>query len=447
MASDLEMAYNAITKKRIQHTEAFGYYDGNQPLVFANERLASVFDRGQVKFTENWCGVVVDSLKERMNLKGLVAPGEAGQVLANTWDELDMGIESDELHEAMLITGEAYLIVWTGNDGGLQVYYNDPRLCQAFYHSDDPRVMRFAAKMWTDDDGYGRMTLYYADRLEYYKTSDKAENVSDCSAYQAMVDEEGAGWPANPTGRIPVFHFRTRRRVLSGELANVIPVQNGVNKLLTDMMVAAEFGAFRQRWVISNSDLTKLKNKPNEVWSIPSGDGLGQNTQVGEFSVTELKNYLDAVAQLAGDIARITRTPKHYFFSAGGDPSGEALIAMEAPLNKKAGERIEHINPTWRQVAAFIVELKGSQIRPAEVTPLWDAVETVQPLTEAQIRRENVAAGMPLVTALRREGWSDEELEKMAKEQTEEGTRKQNSLALALLEQQRNFDVSPAEGL
>ena len=51
---------------------------------------------------------------------------------------------------------------------------------------------------------------------------------------------------------MPVFHFANNADVgchgLS-ELAAAIPIQDGLNKSILDMLVAMEFSAFRQRWV------------------------------------------------------------------------------------------------------------------------------------------------------------------------------------------------------
>ncbi|NIS83046.1 MAG: phage portal protein, partial [Anaerolineales bacterium] len=129
---------------------------------------------------------------------------------------------------------------------------------------------------------------------------------------------------------------------------SILDLQDAVNKLLADMMVAAEFGAFKQRWIISYSDPGNMRNAPNEIWALPAGDGAGQQTQVGEFGVTELDNFYDAIDRLATAIGIISRTPRHYFYQQGGDPSGEALIAMEAPLNKKITRHIERFTIVWQ---------------------------------------------------------------------------------------------------
>jgi hypothetical protein len=353
---------------------------------------------------------VVDSLKERMQLTGFTVPDGAQESLDAIWEANELNLESDDMHEAVLVTGEGYLVIWPGEDGKPEIYYNDPRLCHVFYEADRPRVPRYAAKLYAGDDELARMTLYYPDRLEYYISSRKYSEATSASAFQP--DESLGGVAVNPYGKIPVFRFVGRRQAI-GEITDVVPVQNGINKLLTDMMVAAEYGAFRQRWIISNSDTNMLRNSPDEIWSIPAGDGMGQGTQVGEFSATDLGNYLNACERLSADIATITRCPKHYFSGQGGDPSGEALIAMEAPLNRKAQNRIERLSNAWKQAMQFALLVGGQSVELIDIEPVWEPVETVQPKTEAEIRLLGTQAGIPLVTMLRREGWSESELEDM----------------------------------
>jgi len=411
--SDLQMAYEAIMAKRPAHTDAFAYYDGNQPLVYANERLRNIFKGNQVRFTENWCRLVVDAVKERIQIGDMTVPEDFQETLHQIWADNHLTIVFDDVHEAALITGEAYLIVWPDAESGeVEIYYNDPRLCHAFYHQDHPRQMRMAAKMWvSEDDECYRMILYYPDHLEYYRTTQKAANVGTWQAFAPDDTEYPDGKAINPFGRIPVFHFKLRERFLQGDLYDVIPIQNGINKLLTDMMVAAEYGAFRQRWIISNADVSVLKNAPNEIWHIPAGDGMGQASQVGEFSPTDLSNYLDAVERLAADISRITRVPLHYFYTKGGYPSGDALVAMEAPLNFKVRDRIERFEPVWREAIAFALQISGADVTAQEVVVNWLNVQTIQPEAAAKIRLMDIQAGIPLEISLKREGWTQAEID------------------------------------
>lgn len=440
--TDLELAYAGLSGKTAEYSLLWSYYLGNAPLVYSNERLAQVFRGIEARFTENWAAVVVDSVTDRVNLAALSAEDTAANdALSALWDANGLAAVSDDTHEAALVCGESFVIVWPTADGTPRAYFNDPRLCHVIYDEEDPYVVRLAAKWYNLRDGRRKLTLYYPDHLEYYVSTGTAENISTAQAFQpAEVPVD-----VNPYGMVPVFHFRPRRDVRS-ELTNVVPLQNGINKLLADMIVAAEYGAFKQRYVISNADVGTLKNSPNEIWSLPAGDGAGQGTQVGEFSPTDLMIYLDAIDRLAQHIATITRTPKHYFLAQGGAPSGEALIAMESPLNAKCSNIVQRFEPVWRQVGAFLLRLSGQTIPAEAISATFDAIETVQPLTQAQIRAQSVNAGIPLVTALRNEGWTQAELDQMEEDRDAASGKQQASLASALVDAQRRMDQGQEQG-
>jgi hypothetical protein len=193
--------------------------------------------------------------------------------------------------------------------------------------------------------------------------------------------------------------------------------------------------------VISDAELNgKLDAMPGTVWQIPPADGEGQNAMAGEFSATELDNYLKAVEQLASAVGAITRTPKHYYFAQNGTPSGEALIAMEAPLNKKPQDRIDRFTPVWRKVGAFLCQLLGIAVDESQLTPVFDRPETTLPVTNATITKTRVESGVPLRNALAWEGKSDEEIALVESAKQEEQKQQSASLAAALVERQKQFN-------
>jgi hypothetical protein len=192
-------------------------------------------------------------------------------------------------------------------------------------------------------------------------------------------------------------------------------------------------------------DTTALKNAPNEIWSIPSGDGQGQQASVGQFEATDLTNYLASIDKLANSIAIITRTPKHYFYEAGSTPSGEALLAMESPLIKKVEQRETNFGVIWREIAAFILKISNKgEIPITDITPVWESAKSVQPLTEAQARKTSVEAGIPLETQVKREGWTETEVAAMDKDRAKESKRT-TSTATAMLDQLRAEDAQSNE--
>jgi hypothetical protein len=452
--NDLELAVATLLYKTPHYSRLWNYYQGYQPLVYASEKLNDLFQNISARFQQNWCAVVVDSVHDRITLQRvLVADDDAAtEQLALLLSSSDLILESEDVHLGALVTGEAYVIAWPDEDSGQpEAYYNDSRSVHLFYEADKPRRKRFAVKWWVGDDYYRYLTLYYADRLEYYRSTNAVRS-DDGSGGLLNWNEvtDGRGFTPiaiepNPYSLIPVFHFRRERRVITSELQNVLGPQDAVNKILADMMIAAEFGAFPQRYIISQAEPGKFKNAPNVIWDIPGSDGEGQPTAVGQFASTELSNYLQAIDKWTNSIAIISRTPKHYFFGQGGDPSGEALIAMEAPLNHKAQKYITRWTANWSEVAQFMMLVAGmGEIDDNAIVPVFDKPETVQPYTQALIRKESVAAGIPLMWQMEQEGYTQQELDNLESAIQDEQTGQQQNLAVALTNAQRQFDQGGA---
>lgn len=424
--SELEIAYEQLTAKANAQSGWWNYYDGDQPLVYTAKRLQAEFKNMNARFTENWCAVVVDSVLERITLKRFaIESNEPAEKRANElWRETEMNLDDLEAHRAALVCGESYVLAWREADSPVEAYYHDPRSCHIHYDPERPRHKLWAAKWWNDsgEDGRQHITIYGTDKILYYVSTKKADAVR--SAGDFVKDESTApeGEAANPTGVVPMFHHRRNRRVIQSELANVRSLQDAANKTLSDMMVAAEFGAYKQRYVIGNGDLSALRASPSRIMDIPGGEGQGQDTQVGEFSEANLGQFLEVLNYLAQAIGVISRTPRHYFYAQAGTPSGEALIAMEAPLNHKAASYIELFAATWAQAMAFMLTLDGvTGVEPSDIKVIFERPETVQPKTQADIRQVNKNAGIPITTSLRWEGKSVSEIEAMrADAQTEQ---------------------------
>lgn len=430
--TDLERAYAALSGKSTLYNLLFQYAEGDQPLKYSTERLRQAFDNITARFVQNWLGVVLDAELDRITLSGLDTKNNAQNTAIDAvWNEQKIGNDAYEAHRAALITGESFFIVWPDDTGAVEVYYNDPRMVHMFYRADRPKVKEFACKWWMGEDGY-YLTLYYPDRLEYYQAKTK-EYPTSAAAFRPMDVPKAE----NEYGVIPVFHLRTSSREPRSTIAGVVTLQDAVNKLLADMMVTAEYGAFPQRFIVSDSDTKTLKNAPNEIWSIPAGDGSTEGTQVGSLPTANLDTYLGSIDKIASSIAIITRTPKHYFYNAGASLSGEALLAMEAPLTKKAEQHMSIFGETWKEIGAFISRLAGAgELSPVDIIPLWQPAVSIQPYTVAQTRQLSTAAGIPLVTELKREGWTEAEIEAMEKDREEEQKRNA-AIAPILLDEAR----------
>lgn len=442
--TDLQTAVLRLTAKKPRYDMLYRYYDGLQPLVYSSEKLREIFSGLDARFTVNWCAIVINSVLDRMELRAVTVPNDdaTSQALENLREQSGLVDDEFSIHEDVCVTGEAFVLVWPDEDGTIQAFHNDSRLCHAEYDGANPREMRYAAKWWPEGDAV-RLNLYYPDRIEYYATNRafKTGETPDAKAFIPWGDEPVA---VNQFGVIPVFHFRSSRRGPKSQLANVIEPQDMINKLTADMMVAAEFGAFRQRYVISQAGIVNLQNNPNAIWDLVAADKDSQPTSVGEFSPTDLANYLGAINKFAQDIGVITSTPRHYFYQQGGDPSGEALIAMEAPLNRKVERLQATLEPTWRDLYSFMLFLGGAAVPSQSIYAAYEESETQQPRTQAEIRELSVRAGMPLTTVLRDEGWTEDDLAQMEKDAEAQRIQEASYADAVLSQAQRNFDQGNA---
>ena len=450
--SDLATAYAAVKGKQKGYDTLFDYYHGQQPVNYLHKRVKAIFRGFEQNFTANWCSVVVDSVLDKIELLGMTGPeveeDEFGATpdeepswqapVRELWDANQLQIEAKLAHEAASICGEAALIVQPSESGGpAEVYFNDPRMIHVEYRKPKPREVAWAAKFW-EDEGATFATLYYADQLEYYVARKPWRELYDVGAFEAAEEPAKHDW-----GEVPVFHLRTHGRGGYSDLDEVLPLQNALNKLLADMMVAAEFGAFKQRFVISNAEiLGNLKNAPNEIWSLGAGLSGEQPTQVGELSAAELTNYLAAIEHMINEIGGTTRTPRHYFMTAqGGAPSGEALAREEAPLNAKVSNRITYFTPVWRDCIRLALRLSGYADAAAVVEPLWAPVGALTPSTEAQIVKSYTDAGMPLTSALRRVGVDEAEIARIQQDMAQEALARRQQAGELAAQAQVDFDA------
>lgn len=448
MTPDVITAYKALVAKAQEYNTLWSYYEGNHPVRYSTERLRELFREINVNFSENWCAVVINAVFDRLEIERFVVANNdvltkrLNQLIKDT--ELDQ--DADDIALATLVCGEAFMLAWKDEGGPVDAYYHDPRMCHITYDPENPREKLWAAKWWTvrvegKRDPYYRMNMYYPDRIEYYISTKAVPNMNSGRDFQEFQPPE-----ANPYGQIPVFHWRKERRKVMSDLTDVIPLQDAINKLLADMMVTSEFAAIMERYVVTNANMGDTKNSPDQILVIPKGDSTEEPTKVGQFEPANLDTFLTAIDKLCYAIGIISRTPRHYFYNQNGDPSGEALITMEAPLNKKTSRFIRRQQNHWQRAAAFLLFLDGAgEVSPEDIKVIFKNPQTVMPKTEAEIRHINATVGLPLKTILRREGWTEEEILEMEKDKEQEQADSSVALARSILNAERVANRKAAE--
>jgi len=289
MNKDIEQALTNFRSGNERYAKATRYYDGEHDLAFATEKFQNTFGNLFREFALNLCPVVCDAVRDKLRVTGfgVEAVGtqaaslrvekdtQAGSLRSDTraiWMRNRMRTRAGEVHKEALKTGDAYLIVWPDEKGRAVLYPNRAANVTVVTDDDSPGRVLWAAKQWLTGDKHIRLNLFYPDRIEKYVSKTESEgSLPDVTEFVPLTERttpsakrghpsfvrRGAGEQpdaavmANPFGVVPVFHFANNADLGTtgrSELEAAIPVQDGLNKSVLDMLVAMEFSAYRQRW-------------------------------------------------------------------------------------------------------------------------------------------------------------------------------------------------------
>jgi hypothetical protein len=247
----------------------------------------------------------------------------------------------------------------------------------------------------------------------------------------------------NPLGVVPIVQLRNSDLLAVGwfeypeqlldygtsEIHDLIPLVDGVNKLLSDMLVTAEFNARPRRWATGIEQVERPKldaaGQPvldtdgapvmETVNPIPEGDRMmiGEEADIkfGQLDAASLAGYENGVGVLMQQIAAVSALP-HYLLGGQTDnpASADALRASEQSLTARAEARQRMFGKAWEQVARLIIAIRDS-VDPASVTVQvqWAPADTRSISAEADATLKLVQAKVLSRTgALRQLGWSED---------------------------------------
>jgi len=376
--TDIKWALTRFTALRPDYQIARDYYDGKHRLAFASEKLSSAFGRLFKAFADNLCPTVVETVKDRLKLDGFDL--KAAQASVNElWRRNRLKVRANQVHLDALVDGDAYVIVWPDSEGTPVFFPNRAGNIVIDYDDEQPGYITKAAKAWIDSEKRCRLTLYYRDRIEKYITRNKAEGAlpDRAEAFERFQPASDSTWPLeNSYDKVPIFHFNNRGSIGAlgcSELVEAIPIQDALNKSIADMLVASEFYGVPQRWATGLGEIADLSYAEiKKRYALIGGGVWGTSSteaEFGEFSAGDIAKYILVSENFRKEIARVTRTPLHYFSLEGSFPSGEALRTAEGPLEAKVEDRTDAWGAVWSDAMRFALQITGAGKHEPE--PKW----------------------------------------------------------------------------
>lgn len=373
------------------------YYDGKHRELLEQDkfrpRLVEIFRQLRL----NLCEPAIDVPTERLSVEGFRFSGGEGTAdpeAWNIWQRNGMDAAQEQLFSDALLTGYGAVIVWGDQDGEPVISVESGANVIVATMG---RMRRAALKVWKDewtDTEYA--TLYVPDRLYRWEKQ---------RAGQAWAPRKADEVVENPLGVVPVVPLVNSTKVDGkgkSHLAELIPVQDLLNKTLVDLMVAAEASAFRQRWAtgveVPEDPQTKQPVSPwkpaiDKVWVAEE-----EQAKFGEFGEATLTNYTGTLAALVTHFGALSRVPSHYLLAQAGQwPTGDALRSAEMPLVKFVRSRMRQWGESLEDVMRLAFAVKGDQQRAADVLAetAWADPETRSEAERADALVKRASIGVP----------------------------------------------------
>lgn len=425
------------------------YLAGQLPLKFVAPEIEQA-TKGRLKtLSINYARTVVAALEERLEVRGFRVGETIEPSLWDIWQRNSMDEQSANAHQDALTYGRSYLLTWIGPDGQPRITAESPRQVWV-EHAPGSRQRMWAIKRYVGSDGHGYASILHPTYIEQFRSPEQITLPEDPMNpnQQPMFSASSSGWMKvnevpNPLGVVPVIPIINKPRMLTAvgesELADLLPLLDAINKIASDMMVAAEFTAMPRRWVTGLSPLPEKKNdqgNPTGEIDTEAFDPLagrlwlaeGTETRFGEFGGSDLGSFTNALDKLVLTLASLASLPIHMVGITTANPaSADALRASEASLAVKARKRQQSFSDAYEEAIRLAVAIRDGWFDPRldRLQTVWKDAETRTLAQQADAALKLVSSGLvPIEQALEDLGYTPTQIERMREMRTRELTTK-----------------------
>ena len=432
-------------ERRTDYELSRQYYGGDHDTAIT-DRLKK-FLPPRLQFRDNFMNVVVDSLSERLTVLGFDIEDETiSEWVGELWGRNRMDHMQNVVHTETIMLGDSYLLCdWDELNERPRWTHQMAEMIVPHYN-ENTREIDWASKKWIQRPHIGeepetRLNLYYPDRVEKFVAR---------GGVWARYSEPEEPWPVpwvdgsgEPIG-VPLIHFRNRPMGSDfgqSEIINVIPMQDLLNKSLIDLTMILDTLAFPQRYTLNvNHGSSRLDILPGSVTEFHSEYDGGT---VGQWNAATVDGPLKSIEALVQHIAGTTRTPQHLFQIIGGIPSGEALKTAESGLVNKAKQRMVNFGNSWEDALMLAMRIQGvfgtalPEIEEGSIQTTWDDPETRNEQAHMESLKAKMELGITKHQIWREMGYTQEQIDQMDEDNTQERASETNIGAEIL----RNFQA------
>jgi hypothetical protein len=434
---------NMEERERQEKYESFReYYDGKHAVMLTDRQKKFLELETHQNFQANLCPMVVDELERRMIVRTFDADGNrklGGHkgMLWKWWRRDGMDADQSDTHLSAIRDGDSYVIVtWNHDENRPEFHHNlayDGDEGVKCHYSDETGKVAYATKRWlvTDplDPAAGtvkRMNIYWPDRVERYI----ADGTHNGFWYGYTRDGEDAVLPwvdalGKPLG-VPVFHLKHKPagyRWGKSILEDVIPLQNGLNKSIVDVIAAADTTGFRMYWA-TGTDMTDENDDPIMIHPGTFLTSSAPEASFGWFPGEDMRPLIEVVDMFKVTIAQVSETPIHLFQVSGQNASEGAQKQQEVAMINKAEKWGRAVGNFWENCMQMAIKLSNVNDGTSYPTDLilqtvWEDAEvrdkTQRRKEQAETAKIWTDAGASIEEAAKAAGMTEEEAKDLAK--------------------------------
>jgi hypothetical protein len=377
-----------------------------------------------------WPRLVVDIAAERLSVIGLHVDGPTpDESLWSMFGLSKMGMVQSQVYTEALTLGTSYVSVWPEGDALPRTMWESGITMVHEVEPGDPTRVAAAQKVWHDPiRGLIRANLYLPGGT--YKWAAAAPDLPNMGmdAFLAQsADFYEVEAIENRYNQVPIIPF-TVRPTWDGygrsDLDDLIQIFARIENITSNILLAVELGAFRQRWATGlEVPLDPNTDEPIEPFKVAL-DRLwiseDEKTKFGSFEATDISGYLKAVSDAVGQLSAVSRIPVTYFVQSelANPPSAASFEASETGLINKVRERQEFFSVGWESLVELAMRMSGtiSGTPNANVTVDWKDPRTRSESQTLDAAVKLYSIGTPWESVMAFIGYDPEEIKRMSQQ-------------------------------
>ncbi|MDG4669191.1 phage portal protein [Mycobacterium sp. 236(2023)] len=415
MTDDLIELLQLLDSRQYRYGLLERYYQGASPLSFLSPS-AKLALRNFDQLSSNLCRTAVVSLAERLRPSGVDGSDAWGLFEYSNLDQL-----AAQVHKDALLYGVGFVLCWTDSRGKPRATVESPREVCVFRDPVTRDVTKAVKRVRTAKTT--EAWVYYPDRVEHWS----AKTPSAGNAGYELVETV-----PHDLGRVPVHAIGHEDE--ASVIDDLLTIQDAINKLLLDMMVASEY-AGRPRRFATGIELVQtpvvddqgaavtdpVTGEPVTVATNPFPDenemmtSENPESRFGAIPSADLKQFESGIRVLISQAMMVSGLPAHYVgLLQDSVTSADALRAAEAALVARAEARQRQYGVGWESVAQSLVSIRdGVDADGVTARIKWSPADTRSEAQSADATVKLHAAGIvSRTTALKRLGFADDEIER-----------------------------------